>query len=50
MRRGAALETIGHLEERRSTSPSHARAMIDLHMGQLQMLVSWIDTQLTTAA
>jgi len=46
MRRGLALETIQHLEERKRTSSAHIRSMIDLSLGQLRVFVKWTDEQI----
>lgn len=46
MRRGLALETIQHLEERRRTSSAHVQSMIDLSLGQLRIFVKWTDEQI----
>ena len=46
MRKGIALETIQHLEERKRTSLAHVRAAQDLTIGQLRVFVEWIDEQI----
>lgn len=47
-RRGIALDAIDKLRERQKMSLAHMRTAIELSVRQLEVLISWIDEQITT--